>query len=60
MRLFAVRLAPATVIFVVAEAFRLASVPFDITMPGLEVFPRTRLRLLLPNVKFALPLIDRF
>ena len=49
------KLPPPSVIFVVAEAFRLASVPLAITMPGLAELPRTRLRLLLPNAKLALP-----
>ena len=43
-----------------AVAFRLVREPFDITMPGLDVLPRIRLRLLLPNAKLALPLIERF
>ena len=51
---------PARLKAVLAEALRLVSEPFDITMPGLEVLPRIKLRLLLPNVKFALPLIERF
>ena len=43
-----------------ADALKLERAPFEITIPGLEVLPRIRLRLLLPNVKFALPLIERF
>ena len=54
------KLPPTRLKEVLADAFRLVSEPFDITMPGLDVLPRVRLRLLLPNLKFALPLIDRF
>ena len=49
------KLAPPSVMFVVAEAFRLFNEPFAISIPGLDEFPRTRLRLLLPNPKLALP-----
>ena len=54
------KLPPASEKAVLAEALRLVSEPFDITIPGMDVLPRIKLRLLLPNVKFALPLIDRF
>ncbi len=54
------KLPPASEKAVLAEALRLVSEPFEITIPGLEVLPRIKLRLLLPNVKFALPLIERF
>ena len=54
------KLPPARLNDVLPVAFRLVSEPFDITIPGLDVLPRVRLRLLLPNLKFALPLIDRF
>ena len=57
---FAVKLPPARLNAVLAVAFILVREPFDITMPGLEVLPRIRLRLLLPKAKLALPLIDRF
>ena len=57
---FAVKLPPASEKAVLAEALRLVSKPFDITMPGLDVLPRTKLRLLLPNAKLAFPLIDKF
>ena len=57
---FAVKLPPASEKAVLAVAFMLVSEPFEITMPGLDVLPRIRLRLLLPNAKLALPLIDRF
>ena len=43
-----------------AVAFILVRVPFEITIPGLEVLPRIMLRLLVPNVKAASPLIERF
>ncbi len=43
-----------------AVAFIVVREPFEITMPGLDVSPRIRLRLLLPNLKFASPLIERF
>jgi len=42
-----------------AVAFRLVRAPFEITIPGVDVLPRIRLRLLLPNVKLASPLIER-
>ena len=54
------KLPPASEKAVLAEALKLVSEPFEITIPGLEVLPRIKLRLLLPNVKFASPLIDRF
>ena len=54
------KLPPARLKTVLAEAFRLAREPFDITMPGLDVLPNTKLRLLLPNAKLAFPLIERF
>ena len=57
---FAVKLPPARLNDVFADALKLVSDPFEITMPGLVVLPRIRLRLLLPNAKLALPLIDRF
>ena len=57
---FAVKLPPASEKAVLAEALRLVREPFDITIPGLDVLPRIKLRLLLPNAKLALPLIDRF
>ena len=57
---FAVKLPPASEKAVLAEALRLVREPFEITMPGLEVLPRIRMRLLLPNAKLALPLIERF
>ena len=57
---FAVKLPPARLKAVLADAFRLVSDPFEITIPGLDVLPRIRLRLLLPNAKLALPLIERF
>ena len=59
-RLFAEKLPPASEKAVLAVAFRLVREPFDITMPGLDVLPRIRLRLLLPKAKLALPLIERF
>ena len=57
---FAVKFPPARLKAVLADEFRLVSDPFEITMPGLDVLPRIRLRLLLPNAKLALPLIERF
>ena len=60
VKLFAVKLPPAKLNAVLAVAFRLVKDPLEITIPGLDVLPRIRLRLLLPNVKFALPLIERF
>ena len=57
---FAVKLPPASEKAVLAVAFMLVRLPFDITMPGLEALPRIRLRLLSSNAKFALPLIERF
>ena len=54
------KLPPPSVIFVVADAFKLAKVPLAITIPGLAELPRTRLRLLLPNVKLALPYTENF
>ena len=54
------KLPPASEKAVLAEALKLVREPFEITMPGLDVLPRIKLRLLLPNVKLALPLIDRF
>ncbi len=60
IREFAVKLPPASEKFVLAEALKLAREPFDITMPGLEVLPNTKLRLLLPKANFAFPLIERF
>ena len=57
---FAVKLPPASEKAVLAVAFILVRVPFDITIPGLVVLPRIRLRLFVPKVKLALPLIDRF
>ena len=57
---FAVKLPPARLKAVLAEALKLVREPFDITMPGLDVLPRTKLRLLLPNAKLAFPLIDKF
>ena len=56
----AVKFPPASEKEVFAVAFMLVREPFEITMPGLDVLPRTRLRLFVPNLKFALPLIDRF
>lgn len=56
----AVKFPPASEKDVFAVAFMLVREPFEITIPGLDALPRTRLRLLLPNEKFALPLIDRF
>ena len=43
-----------------AVAFILVRVPFDITIPGLDVLPRIKLRLLLPNAKLAFPVMERF
>ena len=60
VKLLAVKLPPAKLNDVLAVALRLAKEPPEITIPGLEVLPRTRLRLLLPKAKLALPLIDRF
>ena len=54
------KLPPASEKAVLAEALRLVSEPFDITIPGMDVLPRIKLRLLLPNEKLALPLIERF
>ena len=57
---FAVKLPPASEKVVLAVAFRLVREPFEITIPGFEVLPRIRLRMLPPNEKLALPLIERF
>ena len=57
---FAVKLPPAREKAVLAVAFILVRDPFDITIPGLDVLPRIKLRLLTPNAKLALPLIERF
>ena len=57
---FAVKFPPARLKAVLAVALRLVREPFDITIPGLDVLPRIKLRLLLPNAKLALPLIERF
>ena len=54
------KLPPARLNDVFADAFKLVSDPFEITIPGLDVLPRIRFRLLLPNAKFALPLMERF
>ena len=54
------KLPPTRLKEVLADAFRLVSDPFEIPMPGLDVLPRIRLRLLLPKAKLALPLIERF
>ena len=54
------KLPPAREKAVLAEALKLVSEPFEITMPGFDVLPSTKLRLLLPNVKYASPLIDKF
>ncbi len=51
---------PAIEKAVLAVAFIVVREPFEITMPGLDVLPRIRFRLLLPYVKFASPLIERF
>ena len=56
----AVKLPPARLKAVFAVAFIVVREPFDITIPGLDVLPRTRLRLFVPKAKLALPLIDRF
>lgn len=42
------KLPPASEKAVFAEADKLAREPFDITIPGLDELPSTRLRLLLP------------
>ncbi len=60
VREFAVKFPPARLKDVLAVAFMVFRKPFEITMPGLDVLPRVRRRLLLPNAKFAVPLIDRF
>ena len=54
------KIPPPRVIFVDADAFRLANSPLAITMPGLAELPRTKLRLLLPNLKLALPYTESF
>ena len=54
------KLPPASEKAVLAEALKLVREPFEITIPGFEVLPNNKLRLLLPKVKFALPLIDKF
>ena len=56
----AVKFPPPSVIFVDADAFRLASEPSAITIPGEDALPSTRLRLLMPNVKLALPYTENF
>ena len=54
------KLPPTRLKAVLAVALRLVREPFEITIPGLVVLPRIRLRLLLPKAKLALPLIERF
>ena len=54
------KLPPARLKDVEAVALRLVREPPEITIPGLDVFPRIKLRLLPPNAKLALPLIERF
>lgn len=56
----AVKLPPASEKAVLAEALRLVSEPFEITIPGLDELPSTKLRLLLPKANLAFPLIERF
>ena len=57
---FAVKLPPARLNAVEAVALRVVSAPPDITTPGFDVLPRIKLKLLPPNAKLALPLIERF
>ena len=53
LRALAVKLPPASVIFVVADAFKFDSTPFEMTIPGLAELPSTSERFL-PEPKFRL------
>ena len=47
---FAVKLPPAREKDVLPVASRLVRAPFEITIPGLDVLPRIRVRLFVPNL----------
>ena len=56
LRALAVNVPPASVIFVVADAFKFDNTPFEMTIPGLAELPSTRLKLRpVPKFRLAFP-----